>query len=164
MAEDIRIISHWYHLLDGVQYSPKDFYESLEKSIGKREIPTASLGRVSYPESGLLSAHREYLRIQRQGFGFDICAAHFGNGFFVSWWQFTQSGCLAIITEIPILGLLFRWLVRPITYWQLDTGLMFQSAVHASVLEVLDAMTTEKGARAISELERKPIMKEFFKR
>jgi hypothetical protein len=36
---------------------------------------------------------------------------------------------------------------------------MFQQAVHNAVLEVMDCMTANKGIRALSETERKPIMK-----
>ena len=38
----------------------------------------------------IASAKREYLRMQRGKYAFDICAAPFGNGFFVSWW-FTST-------------------------------------------------------------------------
>ena len=36
--------------------------------------------------SRLASANRQYLRMHRGKHAFDICAAPFGNGFFVSWW------------------------------------------------------------------------------
>jgi hypothetical protein len=38
---------------------------------------------------------------------------------------------------------------------------MFQDAVHNAVLEVVDCITASKGVRALSEAERKPIMKRF---
>jgi hypothetical protein len=38
---------------------------------------------------------------------------------------------------------------------------MFEKAVHNAVLEVVDRMTASKGIRALSESERKPIMKRF---
>jgi hypothetical protein len=41
---------------------------------------------------------------------------------------------------------------------------MFQQAVHASVMEVIDGMTQAKGLRALSEADRKPILKDFFQR
>lgn len=46
-----------------------------------------------------------------------------------------------------------------LTYYQLDTALMFQEAVHAAVLEVIDGLTQAKGLRALSEEERKPILR-----
>jgi hypothetical protein len=38
---------------------------------------------------------------------------------------------------------------------------MFQEAVHNAVLEVVDGMTASKGIRALTESQRKPIMKRF---
>ena len=38
---------------------------------------------------------------------------------------------------------------------------MFQKAVHNAVLEVID-VTAEKGVRALSESDRKPVMREFY--
>ena len=65
---------------------------------------------------------------------------------------------------IPVLGPLWQRFFRPPTYYEMDTALMFQESVHRAVLEVVDSMTTAKGLRALSELERKPIMRDFFKR
>ena len=64
----------------------------------------------------------------------------------------------------PLLGTLYVRLFRPGTYYRLDSIEMFQQAVHNAVLEVVDAMTTEKGLRALSESERKPIMRQFYDR
>jgi hypothetical protein len=41
---------------------------------------------------------------------------------------------------------------------------MFQDSVHSAVLEVLDQATEAKGLKALSELERKPLLSDFFKR
>jgi hypothetical protein len=66
-----------------------------------------------------------------------------------------------IVLAMPIIGKLYEVLLQPVTYYRMDTALMFQSAVHSSFLEVIDGLTTAKGIRAMSELERKPIMKQF---
>ena len=60
-----------------------------------------------------------------------------------------------------------RYTIFPIsnrqpTYFQIDTALMFRYLTHASVLEVVDALTEAKGLRALSELDRKPILKDLF--
>lgn len=68
------------------------------------------------------------------------------------------------VRALPLIGWLYERLFKPITYYRIDTMLMFQKAVHNAVLEVLDAMTTEKGLRMLSELERKPVMREFYER
>jgi hypothetical protein len=43
----------------------------------------------------------------------------------------------------------------------MDTALMFQESVHNAVLEVVDCITAAKGIRALTEAERKPILKAF---
>ncbi len=66
------------------------------------------------------------------------------------------------LAAMPLLGGLYvRWF-RPATYYRIDTALMFQSAVHQAVLGVVDEMTKAKGLRALSELERKPMLRQFF--
>ncbi|MEQ1758245.1 MAG: hypothetical protein ABL986_08005 [Vicinamibacterales bacterium] len=67
-----------------------------------------------------------------------------------------------IVRALPILGPLYVWLFTPSTYYRIDTMQMFQKAVHNSVLEVIDTMTADKGIRALSESDRKPIMREFY--
>jgi hypothetical protein len=52
----------------------------------------------------------------------------------------------------------------PTTYYKIDTTLMFQESVHRAVVEVIDQMTQAKGLRALSESERKPILRNIFKR
>lgn len=68
------------------------------------------------------------------------------------------------IRVLPVIGWLYVWLFKPATYYRIDTMLMFQTAVHNAVLEVLDEMTAAKGLRALGESDRKPIMREFYQR
>lgn len=212
-------LSHWYTLMENFQASPMDFYTSVETAIQKREVPNCELSRVDWREGGVLSAQREYLRVSRGRHNFDICAAPFGNGFFVSWWlSGTQSslGPLALLLLItgvliamgisiatfgffwgllfmligvpllfwmfvnfmktakegwddalvamPFLGPVYERLFRPETYYKMDTALMFQEAIRKSVLEAVDGLTSAKGVRALTELERKPILREFYRR
>lgn len=164
MAE-VTIVSNWNNLLESFQASPKQFYDSVADAVRRREIPDCKLSRVSLSEGGIFSSSREYLRVTRKDFKFDICASPFGKGFFVSWWLLAEvSGFVAWLSSIPIIGVIFQRLVKPPTCYQLDTAYMFQSAVHASVLEVVDNMTKPQGIRALSESDRKPIMREFFSR
>ena len=216
-APDV-VISHWSTLIEGFQASPLSFFKSVEEALARREIPETKKSRVDYKEAGLLSANREYLRVQREKLVFDVCAAPFGTGFFVSYWlaedrlklhPFVKllillgilgvstfllnaaglmwgffliviivfGGLLGaqmtastgdfddeIVVALPLLGALYLWLFRPATYYRIDSMSMFQKAVHNSVLEVIDAMTAEKGIRALSEAERKPTMREFYSR
>ena len=210
------VISHWSTLIENFQASPLSFYTAVEAALGRRQIVEARLSRVDYREAGLLSANREYLRVTREKLVFDVCAAPFGTGFFVSCWLADDSrrlhpvlrtvagfalliiagiivstagviqglviiavmlfGGLAVVQAksangeiddsavvmLPFIGFLYLRLFKPATYYRIDTMLMFQKAVHNSVLEVVDTMTAEKGLRALSEAERKPTMREFY--
>jgi len=158
------ILAQWSSLVEGLQFSPKDFYASVEQTVQLRRLPDISVSRVSYAEGGLFSAKREYLRVERKDHIFDICGAPFGTGFFFSSWLGTRpSGCLGILLLIPLLNILIRSFKRE-TYYKIDTALMFQESVHRAVLEVIDSITSAKGVRALSELERKPVMRNFFGR
>ena len=50
-------------------------------------MPGVSTSRITYGEGGLLSPRREYLRVSRDQTVFDICAAPYAKGFFISSWQ-----------------------------------------------------------------------------
>jgi hypothetical protein len=89
MAKPSNVISHWDHLFENFQGSPQEFYASFEKATEARAVPELHGSRVEHKEGGLASAKREYLRMHRGKHAFDICAAPFGTGFFVSWW-FTE--------------------------------------------------------------------------
>lgn len=160
---DPQVVSHWNTLIDGLQFSSKEFYGQVEEAIAKRQIPNCAISRVSISEGGLFSSSREYLRVVRKEFKYDICAAPFGSGFFVSSWLLHElGGFVVFLASLPFIGFIFTRLIKPLTYYQIDTGMMFQTSVHAAVLEAIDAITKAKGLRAIGEAERKPIMREFF--
>jgi hypothetical protein len=80
------VVSHWAKLLEGVQESPQAFYASVTDALQKREIPGAQITTVEWPEGGLGSAKRLYLRVERGADVIDICGAPFGNAFFASSW------------------------------------------------------------------------------
>ena len=161
-AEATSIISHWHNLLEGYQESPQNVYSLIEQAIEKRELPDTKVSRITMHEKGMLSAKREYLRIQSKKHLFDICAAPYGSGFFVSWWLGSlPGGCL---TSIPIIGPIISVISPEETYFTYDTALMFRDSVHSAVIEVIDHITKEKGIRALTEAERKPILSELFRK
>jgi len=160
------VLSHWYHLFEGMQESPQRFYTLLEQSLERRQIPNINRSRIDYSEGGIFSAKREYFRVRRKEHLFDICAAPFGaNAFFVSWWLGEAPGFLwELVLKIPFLGQALLKMFRPYTYYRLDSALMFQELVRSAVLEVIDQLTEAKGLRALSELDRKPILSSFFQK
>lgn len=163
--KDTLVISHWYHLSENLQQSTQDFYTNVERSVNARNLPNVRISRIDFREGSILSAKREYLRVKCKELVFDICAAPYGNGFFVSWWLGEKlSGLLELLLMIPFLGALIAKTSKPATYYRLDTMLMYQESVHLAVLEILDGIISAKGMRTLSEAERKPIMSDLFKR
>ncbi len=155
------VISHWHHSFEGFQISAQDFYQSVTEILKTKNIPNAHFTRVDHYESSVLSAKRQYLRVQRFELLFNICAAPFGPGFFTSWWLGEKpTGFQLFISLIPFMG---DWLTKrlmPDTYYRKDTAIMFQDTVNSAVQEALDQQTSAKGIRALSESERKPVMNE----
>ena len=91
--------SHWHHTFEGLQVSPLDFYASVEAGVARRTVPDVHISRVEWAESGILSARREYLRVERGPLAFDVCSAQFGSGQFFSSW-------LAELVPSPLWGIL----------------------------------------------------------
>jgi hypothetical protein len=166
MSSTTEVISHWSTLIENFQMSPQQFYAQVTAALKKRQMPNAKIDKISFRESHLLSARREYLRVYcKKDFYFAICGAPFGTSFFVSWWLLQPpDGWLAtLFSPFPALSLLARGLIKPWTYYRVDTVTMFQTATHQSVLEVIDSITSAtQGIRGLLESERKPVMREFF--
>ena len=111
MAKEPNFISHWDQLFENFQGSPQEFYHSIEQAVAARWVPEIHWARVEHKESGVASASRQYLRMHRGKHAFEICAAPFGTGFFVSWW-FTEPplpfGFLYTIAFFVALVILFN--------------------------------------------------------
>ena len=135
-----------------LKFSSDEFYKSCEEAIRKREIPAISFSRVNYSEGGVMSPNREYLHVVRGEYIYDICAAPYGSGFFVSSWYVEKPDFIKkVLRMIPVLAPI----VGKKSYYEIDTDAMFKSFVHEGMLEAIDAMTTSKGARALTEFERR---------
>lgn len=159
------IVSHWSNMVQGLTCSSKEFYDSIEQGLGVHKLTDIKIERVNFSEGGIFSSKREYLQIRRSDLVFHVCAAPFGNGFFVSsWLGEIQKGFWAFVARIPILGFFVRSVLKPLTYYKADTESMFRSLTHAAVLQALDAVVSNQGLRALSETERKPEMRDFFGR
>jgi len=215
-AKPTDILSHWGKLLENLSFSPQEFYTKLEKALCDRKVPGLDVSRVDWKEGGPLSARREYLRLTRERLVFDVCAAPFGTGFFVSWWfgrkplkfglialllciwaiwqvgklaqqlfelddaqtALVTGACLlglfllaareiladvdAFLMKIPFVGYVYEKYLRRITFYRVDLMLMYQSAVHAAVLQVIDEIMEAEGAQPLPEIDRKPVFKELL--
>lgn len=112
---------------------------------------------ITYPQGSIFSDQRRYLRVERSYLVFDICAAPFAHGFFVSWWQGEIPNVLRrILTALPFIGKIMERAFFIRTYYQIDVEQMFKDSVHHCVLEAIDAITTAQGIRGLGERERQP--------
>jgi hypothetical protein len=148
-----KVISGECFSFEDFMFSSTDFYKSVRKTIEARGIPEIKFFVVKHSEGGLASANREYFRVSRKDHVFDICAAPFGNGFFVSWWLVENiDNYKLVIRKFPGLYAL----IYGDTYFQADTRAMFKLAVKSCVHEAMDSITKGNGVRSLHELENIP--------
>lgn len=157
--------SNWNQLIDGFNFSSEEFYKRLKQELYSHGIKNVNTHFVFLEEGGMFSRRRTYLRVNWKGLQYDICAAPFGNGFFISWWlMYNNSFWKIVMAKIPFVG---GWLVRkwfPVTYYKIDSASMFMSYAHESVLKVIEDITNDSGVKALSADQRKPILNNIFKR
>jgi hypothetical protein len=157
---------HWHLGVEFLQGSADDFYASVQALLRRLNLPGVNMRVVYFNEASFVSDQRAYLRVWRGDFIFDLCVVRLGTTLFVSSWLLENPRTvLRFASTIPVIGLAVRLLSRlfaPLTYYRVDTGLMFQSAVHGCVLTVLDQMTAAAGLPAIPETARQPVMAELY--
>ncbi|MCW3105774.1 MAG: hypothetical protein JWQ09_280 [Segetibacter sp.] len=153
MSNTVSVVrGHWQHLFDTLQFSSQEFYQTIEQAVKSKEMPHVKTSRLNYSEAGVFSANREYLRVARGKVVFDVCAAPFAKGFFISSWHAELPEMLDLFfSSLPVIGILFK---SKKTYYQIDTEQMFAAAVHQSILEAIDQITNASGIRQLSESDR----------
>lgn len=157
LTKGIDPTNHWQHHFETLHFSSQQFYQTLEEAIYHKKLPDMRVSRIALAEGGIGSANREYLRIERKHLLFDVCAAPFGHGFFVSWWQGERRNFFRmVIAAIPLVGKHLDRAFFPTTYYALDTEEMFKISIHTMVLHIVDEITKDAGVRGLTELERKP--------
>ncbi|MGV3598041.1 MAG: hypothetical protein ACO1PI_09240 [Bacteroidota bacterium] len=154
MARVIRhILEHWIGYFDTVQYSTQEFYGLTEESINQRELPGVKLTRVKFFQDSSLWAKREYLRVRNREFIFDICAAPYGNGFYVSWYMGKRSTLFyRFMIRVPLIGPMIQVLAESKTYYQIDSMAMFRACIKACVDEAVEKISAEKGVRSLASV------------
>jgi hypothetical protein len=136
--------------LKDLKLSSQEFYKTVEMEIIERQIPNISLSRVTHRQSSIFTANREYLRVARNEYIFDICAAPFGTGFFFSWWLGYRNR--SILAKVPFINTMFGVNPKKKTLYQTDTENMFRSSIHSCFADSIAKVTTAKGIRGFSEL------------
>ncbi|MFM2224719.1 MAG: hypothetical protein RJA07_921 [Bacteroidota bacterium] len=144
------VVSHWHHYFNKVQFSTELFYKSVEKALHERQV-IATVKMIKRSEGNLFSANRIYLRIISGEDTFDLCAAPYGTGYFVSWWLVHRHGFLEKIVRKSVN---VNAIMDSKTFYQMDAQIAFKTCVHNCIQEVLDDIMTTKGVRGLTELER----------
>lgn len=157
--------SNWNTLIPDFSHSSEGFYELLSKAILNHGVNKISLERVIFLEgSTMASATRKYQRIKYDNHTIDVCAAPFGNDYFVSWWCLTHRTMAEILVSIiPLVGeRLHRFFYKP-TYYKVDTASMFMTVTHHATLNVIEEITKETGF-TLSEGAKTPRITELIAR
>ncbi len=156
--------SHWNTLIDDFEYSTQDFYQRFKKELLSKGISGITADDVSLQERNIFSSRRRYIRVKWKKHYYYICAAAFGDGFFISWWLTKKKTWVQLILgSIPWLGNIILRLFYTLTFYKIDTASMLMTYCHKSALKVIDDITDDKGIR-LSETDRKPILNEIFMR
>ena len=161
----VSFISHWRVMYDTTSLPVEKSYNALAELVQIRKISECKFGKVILKEGGFLSKKRQYLRITYHGLIYDICVAPHGNSIYVSSWLGERPSGLVMkcLLLIPIINF---WIIKKLetkTYYQYDNLMVFQEAVHTTVLKWIDELTTQHGLPQISNDQRKPIMKSMLK-
>ena len=78
----------------------------------------------------------------------------------------TQRGLQGVedaVLAIPVLGGLYERFIQPVTYFSVDSRIMFEEAVHGTMLKIIEGLLAAKGARALSPEEARPQSRELLR-
>ena len=144
----MNIETHRHHYFDDLQLSSKKFYELVEETINSRKYPKVQCSRTSFSEGGLFSEKREYLKVKRNQYQYLVCAAPFGQSFFISYWlKETESTKNRLFAKIPFIG---GWLIKNAqlkTFYQLDTELLFKESISNVIEDAVKRLGSPQGFR-----------------
>jgi len=164
LYQKTEVIGNWSHLIPDIQHDPNAFYELVENNLRDKQVPDFKSNKITISEGGLLSYNRLYLEISRGQYIFHICASPWGTGFFFSWWARQKMDDIdELLILIPFIGSRIIKMRQHQSYYKLDTDSMFRKSVHQCVLAAVDSLTSAKGIRGLSELERTPDVRSMIK-
>lgn len=67
-----------------------------------------------------------------------------------------------VLIGVPVVGFFYERFFRSITYYRIDRMCMYEQAVRAAVMQVIDEITSPRGITPLSELDRRPILNQLF--
>jgi hypothetical protein len=141
------ILDGWLYSAEAFSLDPKEFYSSVEKKLEHQKFPNVQVSRIEFAEGGLMSDQRTYLRLMRERFAIDTCAAPFGNHYFFSC-RFVHVPALVrlwhIAAAVIFFGVVGGLLIKPL-------GIIF--AVIAVVGLLFAIVGVLRNAEAFSDLD-----------
>jgi hypothetical protein len=143
------ILDGWLYSAEGFAMSPLEFYSSVEKRLDGQKIPRMAISRIEFPEGGLLSGQRQYLRLMRERLAIDTCAAPFGNHFFFSC-RTVHVPALVRLWHI-VAALCFLFTVG--YFFTAVLGFTFAMIAFVSLLFAIAAVFRNAGSTAFSDLD-----------
>ena len=163
------IIGRWQQLVDGLDYSTNDFYNKLEAQFNRRNVPDLQMGRVVFRQKGHFSDRREYLRLIRNEFIFDICACPMGDkAFFVSYWhgflrfKGVEGWLTRLLLMVPVIGYFLEKTLIPNSYHYTDSTDMFQELAHLVVIGTVNEVSTDASLPPLTKDQQKPVLKNLL--
>lgn len=161
----VQLVSHWNTFIDGLSFSSDTFYEYLKGVITSRELKGVSIDKVQFAQTSIISARRLYLRVKNGTLTYYICAAPYGQGFFVSSWLINRIPVMKwLMLKIPFFGKGLANFFFPETFYTVDTTNMYLTVIHGSIVNTVNHIVEEGGKRPLPEFASKPIMRDYFKR
>ena len=159
------ITNHWSHLIRGLSYSTKSFYEQLRDKVLDQGLTDVRVWSKNLSTGGMFSVKRHYLFVSWQGCNYEVCASPFGHAFFISYRAVESPNYMAEgLSKMPWIGKSISGLARPKTFYQMDTEAMFHKIFHESVMELVESISKEHQKPILSEKEKTPMMRDLFKR
>jgi hypothetical protein len=148
------VLSHWFSLFDRGHFSSAEFYDSIEAEIAERKLPKLRASRPEFHEGGALSDKRVYLRLERERYAFDICAAPFGTGYFFSYRMIEKPRSrLAFVLIVAVLVVLGALVMRSGFNWmEVLIGILGIVLVVRIVMRLNAMMAQNDAAKAVHVL------------
>lgn len=106
-------ISYWCTIFDDCVYSPRDFYEMVERNLARRQVPDLLRDYILLHEGTVFSRRRLYYQMRRERIVAEVCAAPFGSGFFISsrlfdrrrrahYWDYLGVFSALVLITVPV--------------------------------------------------------------
>lgn len=154
MALESTIHEHHYQHFPDLQLSAKEFYDKLQILIASYQYPDVACKIVELSESGLFSSKREYLKISKQRYSYLVCASPFGKSFFISWWLKENANTAAKFADkLGKVGKAVAENMESKTYYEVDTQLMFTTAINMIIKKTIEQVTAEHGYRTSPNIQ-----------